>query len=107
MQLYLVYVTVGSMAEARQIAHEVVGEGLAACANLIERIGSIYRWENKIEEADETLLLLKTSESRLAALIDRVQALHSYEIPAISAIPVAAGNPDYLAWVAAETSDPR
>jgi periplasmic divalent cation tolerance protein len=107
MQLYLVYVTVGGIVEARQIAHEVVRDGLAACANMVERIGSIYRWEGTIEEADETLLLFKTSEGRLQALIDRVRTLHSYELPAITAIPLAAGNPAYLDWIAAETSDPR
>ncbi len=106
MPVMFVYVTAGSPDEARLIGRAVVEGRLAACANVIAPMTAIYRWEGRVQEALETVLILKTTDTRLAALIDRVRALHSYDCPCIEAIEVADGNPAFLAWVAAETEVP-
>lgn len=100
----VVYVTTSSRDEALDIGRAVVGERLAACANVLGGVRSIYWWEGNISEDDETLLVLKTSEASLDALIGRIRSLHSYTTPCITAWPIAAGNPDYLAWVETETA---
>jgi periplasmic divalent cation tolerance protein len=97
----VVLVTCGSLAEARRIARHVVARRLAACANLLESpVQSVYRWKGRVEEAREFLLLIKTSERRLAALRAEVEKLHSYDVPEFIALPIAAGSPKYLKWLA-------
>lgn len=100
----LVYVTCGSLDQARQIGRAVVEARLAACANILDGMKSIYRWEGRVEEADEILLLLKTSASLVDALTECVTALHSFDLPCVVEIPLAGGNADYFAWIAGETS---
>jgi len=104
MSASVVYVTASSREEALAIGRAVVSERLAACANVIGAIRSIYWWEGKIDEGDEALLILKTREDRLDSLIERVRVLHSYTTPCITAWPIEAGNPDYFAWIEAETT---
>ena len=99
----VVYVTAADAAEADRIGRAVVVERLAACANVLPAMRSIYWWEGAVTEGNEAVLILKTTAARLAALMARVKALHSYDCPCIEAWPVADGNPDYLAWVARET----
>jgi periplasmic divalent cation tolerance protein len=97
----LVLVTCGSRKEAARISESVVSKRLAACVNVFSTpVDSVYRWKGKVEKAREFLLLIKTSRGRLAALRCEVQKLHSYEVPEFLAIPVAAGSPRYLAWLA-------
>ena len=97
----VVLVTCGSRAEARRIAHEIVSRRLAACANLVETaVQSVYRWKGKVEKAREFLLLIKTSAARLAALEAEVKRLHSYDVPEFIALPILAGSPAYLRWLA-------
>lgn len=103
MGVFIVYVTAGDVAEARRIGHAAVEARLAACANIIDGMSSIYWWEGRVQEASEAVLLLKTTEDRLAALIARVNELHSYDCPCIEALPVAAGFQPYLDWVTRET----
>jgi periplasmic divalent cation tolerance protein len=96
----VVLVTCGSRAEARRIARAVVTERLAACTNLLEaRVESVYRWEGKVEQAREFLLLMKTSLARLGALEAEVKRLHSYDVPEFIALPVVAGSKAYLRWL--------
>lgn len=102
----MVEITAGSFEEAERIGRTLVEERLAACANLLRGLGSIYRWKGRVEEAEETLLLVKTTEAALPALSDRVRALHSYACPCIAAWPIEGGNPDYLAWIEAECVGP-
>ena len=78
-------------------------ERLAACANLLGGTTSVYRWKGAVEEGPEFALVLKTRASLADRLIARVRELHSYDCPAVVVLPVAAGNPDYLGWLAAET----
>jgi periplasmic divalent cation tolerance protein len=103
MAVMFVYATASDAAEAERIGRAVVSEHLAACANVLPGMRSIYWWQGKLEEAAEAVLILKTTRERLAALVARVKALHAYECPCIEALEVADGNPDFLAWVEAET----
>ena len=98
----IVLVTCGSRKEARKIARALVGQRLAACVSEIEvPVASTYRWKGKVESAKEFLLLIKTSKKRFAAVGDAVRKRHSYEVPEIIALPIAAGSRSYLDWIAA------
>ncbi len=103
MDTLFVYVTAEDEAEAKRIAQTVVGERLAACANLLSGIQSVYWWQGKVCEDKEVALILKTSAERKLELIERIKELHSYECPCVVCLPVADGNHDFLNWVAAET----
>jgi periplasmic divalent cation tolerance protein len=85
---------------ARHISHQLVTEKLAACANILPGVESIYRWKEKIEQGDETLVFFKVSEDRQAAFQEKLRLLHPYEVPEIIFVPVSAGLPAYLRWVA-------
>jgi periplasmic divalent cation tolerance protein len=99
----VVLVTTPSPDRAAEIARAVVEERLAACGNVVPGLRSIYRWEGKVQDEPEALLVLKTTRARFEALRDRVLALHPYEVPEVIALPVEAGSARYLAWIAAET----
>jgi periplasmic divalent cation tolerance protein len=101
-----VYVTASSREEAERIGRATVEERLAACANILPGMRSIYRWQGAIEEADEAVLILKTRADRVGALTQRIKALHGYAVPCVAAFAVTAGNPDYFAWIAAESTAP-
>jgi len=95
----VVLVTCGSEEEALKIAHALVEEHLAACANLISPIRSIYRWEGKIWDEREWLLIIKTQSHRFEALEKKVKSLHSYSVPEIVSLPILEGFPPYLNWL--------
>ena len=99
----VVFVTCGSEDEALKIARALVEEKLAACANMISPLRSIYRWEGKICDEKEWLLLIKTRQSRFEDLAKRVKALHSYSVPEIIALPITEGSPAYLNWISENT----
>jgi periplasmic divalent cation tolerance protein len=108
MPVMFVYVTAADVEEARKIGRLVVEEQLAACANILPGATSIFRWQGKVEEASEALLILKTTEQKLEQLIERAKSLHSYDCPCIEALPVVEGNRDFLEWVVRETGgDPK
>ncbi|MBI5365808.1 MAG: divalent-cation tolerance protein CutA [Planctomycetes bacterium] len=96
----VVLVTAGGIDAARVIARALVEERLAACVNILPGVTSIYRWEGKIAEDEEVLLLIKTTADRLDALAARVVDLHTYQVPEIVALPVAGGLAPYLGWLA-------
>jgi periplasmic divalent cation tolerance protein len=103
----VVLVTCRSAKEAERIAHSLVHQRLAACGNTLHTpVRSIYRWKEKIESAREVLLIIKTSRRRFPALQAAIKRLHSYEIPEIIALPIAAGSQSYLSWLA-ESVAPR
>jgi len=102
----VVLVTAGTPEDAASIASALVEERLAACGNIIERIRSIYRWQGKIEDQPEALLVLKTRPELFEALRKRVVELHPYEVPEIIALPLAAGHPPYLDWIDSCTHKP-
>lgn len=84
---------------ARRIAHTLVSEKLAACANIIPTMNSIYRWKGKIETGDETIVLFKTTQDRFDAFQEKLRSLHPYEVPEIICVKIDKGLPDYLRWV--------
>jgi periplasmic divalent cation tolerance protein len=100
----LVLVTAPDPDKAAEIARALVEERLAACGNVLSGLRSIYRWEGKVQDEPEALLLLKTTRARFEALRARVLALHPYQVPEVIALPVEAGSAAYLAWIAAETA---
>jgi periplasmic divalent cation tolerance protein len=104
MDTFFVYLTAANKTEAALIARTVVEERLAACANMLGDIKSIYWWEGKVCEGAEVALILKTSSNRKAELIDRIKQLHSYECPCITCLPINDGNPDFLKWIQQETT---
>ncbi len=92
---------------ARRIANALVEERLAACASIVPAVESVYRWREKIERANETLLLIKTTSACFAALQEKILALHSYETPEIIALPIVAGLEKYLHWLDEQVSSPN
>lgn len=103
----VVYVTCPTRPVALRLARAVVEDGLAACVNVVTGLTSVYRWQGKICQDRELLLILKTRRSAFPALARRVQSLHPYSVPEIIALPVVAGTREYLGWVAASVSTPR
>jgi len=95
----VVFVTCGSEEEALKIAHALVEERVAACVNLVSPIRSIYRWEGKVWDENEWLLIIKTQIARFNDIETRVTALHSYSIPEIIALPIIKGSSSYLHWL--------
>jgi periplasmic divalent cation tolerance protein len=95
----IVLVTCPSIAEARRIGRRVVEKKLAACANIVTGVESIYRWKGKVERAREVLVVMKTSAGRLRELEREVKRMHSYEVPEFVAVPIAAGSREYLKWI--------
>jgi periplasmic divalent cation tolerance protein len=97
----LVLTTAGNETEARKIAHELVERQLAACVNIIPRIQSVYRWEGKVETAEESLLVIKTTKGRGADVQAAVRELHSYDLPECIVISMEGGSAEYLKWIEA------
>jgi periplasmic divalent cation tolerance protein len=102
----VVLVTAATEEEAARIGRAAVEAHLAACANILAGIRSIFRWEGKVSDERETLLLLKSSSHLFEDLAATVKRLHSYQVPEIVALPIDAGNPDYLAWIRDSTRKP-
>jgi periplasmic divalent cation tolerance protein len=100
MNVRFVYMTAGNMEEAQRIGRELVSARLAACVNILPRMNSIYVWEGRLEEASEVVMIAKTVAPRVADLIARVKAVHSYSCPCIVSLKVEAGYPPFLEWVA-------
>src|ERR1043166_1354238 len=103
-ELMLALCTFPDRETARRIARQLVTENLAACANIVPAVESIYRWQDKIENAQETLVFFKTTAARYAAFQDRLKSLHTYEVPEIICLRIADGLPEYLRWVEAGCS---
>jgi periplasmic divalent cation tolerance protein len=97
----IVFCTCSSREEALKLADSIVGEGAAACVNIVPGIESVYRWQGKIETAQEILLLIKTTRQQFAALRDLIAKLHSYDTPEVLAVPVTDGFAKYLTWLGA------
>jgi periplasmic divalent cation tolerance protein len=84
---------------ARDISNELVTKKLAACANILPGVESIYRWKEQIESGNETLVLFKLSEDRQSEFQEKLRSLHPYEVPEIIFLPISSGLPEYLRWV--------
>ena len=103
-EVVLGYVTTPNREAALHIAQAVVSERLAACANVLTGMTSVYQWQGVVRTDDECVLLLKTRSSSTERLTARVLELHSYECPCVVFVPIVAGSPAYLEWLAAETT---
>lgn len=99
----LIYITTDGAEEARLIGRALVEARLAACANVLGPMTSIYRWEGAVQEGQEAVLIAKTTVALVDALTEKVRALDGYGCPCIVALPVDGGNPAFLDWIAAET----
>jgi periplasmic divalent cation tolerance protein len=105
MPVVAVLVTASSPREARRLSDALLKERLVACVNVLPGVVSRYWWKGKIASGREVLLVAKTVASKLPAVVRRVKALHSYEVPEVLALPAAGGNPAYLKWVRDETGE--
>lgn len=103
MSVVLVYMTTENRAEAEKIGGLLVEKRLAACVNIIDGMGSIFWWEGRLDQAEETVLLAKTKESLVNELTEAVTSAHSYDCPCVLAVPVAGGNPEFIKWIQDET----
>jgi periplasmic divalent cation tolerance protein len=95
----VVFITAPEEEEAANIAHALVEARLAGCVNIVKNIRSIYRWEGKIEDEKEVLMIAKTEKEHFKSLEQKVKELHSYTVPEVIAVPIAEGSPDYLQWL--------
>jgi periplasmic divalent cation tolerance protein len=100
----LVLTTLPDSDAAAELANKLVGERLAACANILPALRSIYRWEGKVQDENEVLVLLKTQGRQYESLKARILELHPYEVPEVIAIPVERGHHAYLDWILRETT---
>ena len=100
----VVFITCPSREEADKIANAVIAKNFAACVNIIDNVRSIFHWQEKVEDADEVLLIAKTKAKLLNEIIPLVKQLHSYDLPEIIAVPILGGSEDYLNWIDAETT---
>ena len=98
----LVYITTSGEEESKKIGRTIVEERLAGCVNIISTIESLYWWKGEIEEDNESVLIAKTKVSNIGNIIKRVKEIHSYENPAILAIPIINGSKEYLDYLDAE-----
>lgn len=103
--LSVVLMTVPDGETGQRIARALVDERLIACANLLPRMVSVYRWEGEVRVDSEHLVVMKTRARLLERLFARAAELHPYSVPELIAVPVTAGSPPYRAWVLGETAD--
>jgi len=98
----VVLITAGSQPEADRVAAALVEEQLAACVNIVPGITSVYRWAGEVKRDQEWLLIVKTRRDVLDSVVHRVQAVHSYDVPEIIALPLVGGSESYLQWLQSE-----
>jgi periplasmic divalent cation tolerance protein len=106
MNAVMVYVTTRNPDEAKTIGGSLVEKQLAACVNIIPHIQTMYRWKGVIERGAESILIAKTRDTLIDAVIAEVKKLHGYEVPCIVALPIVNGNPAFLQWIYDETITP-
>lgn len=100
----VVLVTTSGEEESQRLARALLERKLIACANIVPRVRSLFRWEGAIEDAGESLLILKSTTDALKAVEECVHQHHSYDVPEVIALPVSGGSEQYLAWVTAEVA---
>ncbi|MGC2261095.1 MAG: divalent-cation tolerance protein CutA [Candidatus Sulfotelmatobacter sp.] len=103
----IVLTTTGSEAEAQKIARHLVENRMAACINIVPQIDSVYRWQGKVEEAREWLLLIKTTADAFEKVRQAIAELHSYELPECVCLKVEDGSPHYLQWIADSVAEEK
>lgn len=99
MDIRFLYITAKDKDEAARIGKTLVTEKLAACANILPKMNSIYFWEGELVEDEEAVLILKTKAGLVEQAMERVKSLHSYKVPCVMSIPLEKGNPAYVQWL--------
>lgn len=99
----VIFITASNEDEAIRIARSLVEARLAACANIVKNIRSIYMWKGSVQDDTEVLMIVKTRKSLFNAVSAKVRDIHSYEVPEIIALPIIDGSPDYLNWLKEST----
>ncbi len=99
----VVFITVKDKMEGQKIADKLIQSKCAACVNIMEGVTSVFWWEGKVDQASEVLLVIKTQKSLFRKLEKTVKSIHSYSVPEIIALPIVAGNTDYLKWIKSST----
>lgn len=95
----VVFITASNKKEAEKIALGLIKNRLAACVNIVDKVESLFWWQGKIDRAKESLLIVKTKKALVNKLIQKVKAIHSYEVPEVIALPIISGSKDYLGWL--------
>jgi periplasmic divalent cation tolerance protein len=95
----------GTRAEAERIATHLVEDRLAACVQVVGPVTSTYHWQERLEQAEEWMCVIKTASARYAAVEQAIRVLHSYQVPEIVATPIVVGSADYLAWIREQTAE--
>jgi len=95
----VVFITTPNVIEARKISKMLIEERLAACCNIVEKVNSIYLWQNNIEDDFESLIIIKTRKDVFPELVKRVKEIHKYTVPEIIALPIIDGSDSYLNWI--------
>jgi periplasmic divalent cation tolerance protein len=103
----LVYVTTSGMDEARRIASALLVHRLIACANILPKMESVYRWNGKVQQDAEVVLMMKSVRGRVADINERVNELHSYDLPCVVALPLVEGSRAFLDWIRSEVEPSR
>lgn len=106
--LRFIYITTKDRSEAENIAQALVGENLAACANIIDNMSSVYRWKDKVVTENECVLIVKSSYSNVHAITKRVKEIHSYEVPCVISLKISEqeGNQEYINWLTNSVKPP-
>ena len=97
----VVFVTTKNISQAKKISQALLSKKLAACVNIFSGVQSFFWWQGKVDSAREGLLIIKSTKDRFPKLVQCVKALHSYQVPEIIALPIVAGNKEYLQWLKA------
>lgn len=106
--IVLLYCTTANVEEAEKIAEAVVGQRLAACANILPGMRSLYWWQGRLEKGEEAVLILKTRTNLVESATAAIKKIHSYSVPCVLPLHVGeGGNPDYVDWLLAETARPQ
>ena len=98
----VLFITASSSEEAYKIAEVLLNQRKAACVNIVPGVSSLFWWQDKLDSAQESLLIVKTKASLLPEIISLVKGIHSYDVPEIIALPIVGGNQDYLEWIGRE-----
>lgn len=101
----VIFITTPNQKEAEKIANALLAEKLAACANIVDGVHSLFWWQGKIDSSNEALLMVKTKSALLQEIIHRAKELHSYDVPEIIALPIISGSQEYLSWISESVKD--
>jgi len=98
----VLFITTANTEEAQRISSMLLNRKKAACVNIVPKVSSLFWWQDKLDSAQESLLIVKTKTSLLNEIVTLVREIHSYDIPEIIALPIVGGNQDYLDWIGKE-----